>query len=111
MEFSSPQRSLKWAYEPTRRFLQSSGSGTYYLNRPEFVKMVFGLLSLVLRTSRSQIPIAGKFVTTHLRLSNLRFSILTAPSMPVQLRDFHRTPSSKIFRASTLTRQIPERSF
>lgn len=75
MEFSSPQRSLKWAYEPARRFLQSSSSGTYYLNCPEFVEMVSGLLSPVLRISQSQIPIAGKCVTAPQHQGDLRVSI------------------------------------
>lgn len=60
MEFSSPQRSLRWAYKPTRRFLQSSSLSTHYLHRLEFVEMVFGLLPLVLRISQSQTLVAGK---------------------------------------------------
>ncbi|PTR05403.1 hypothetical protein C8R32_12210 [Nitrosospira sp. Nsp5] len=76
MEFSSPQRSLKWVYEPARRFLQSSSSGTYYLNRPEFVKMIFGLLSPVLRISQSQIPVAGKCVTTPRHQGDLRIGLV-----------------------------------
>lgn len=104
MEFSHPHPSFRWAYTPPRCFLQSSSLCTHYLHRMEFLEKVFGLLSLVLRTSQSQILIAGKFVTAHLHLSNLRFSILTAQSTPVQRRSFHRTPSSKIFRSSTLTR-------
>lgn len=75
MKFSSPQRSLRWAYEPTRRFLQSSSSRTHCLYRLEFVEMVFGLLPLVLRISQSQIPIAGKCVAAHLHQRDLRVGI------------------------------------
>lgn len=75
MEFSSPQLSLKWAYEPARRFLQSSSSGTYYLNRPEFVKMVFGLLPFVPRINQTQMPIVRKCVTAPQHQGDLRVGL------------------------------------
>lgn len=75
MEFSNPQRSLKGSYEPARRFLQSLSSDTCYLNRPEFVEIIFGLLSFVPRISQSQMPIAEKYITAPGHRGDLRVRI------------------------------------